>query len=98
MKLMTFNLNVFHVAAVLLNKKKFFFKNKVHLYEFVIRSIFIYHFILLILLHYAKCNIRYFAVIIRFIVDAKIFVRNFSSISLNFNDHDSFRVITSFFI
>ena len=97
MKLMILNLNVFHVTAALLNKERFFFRNKVHLYEFVIRSILICHFTSLTLLHYAECDIHCFAVIIHFIVNAKILVWNFSLISLNFSDHDSSRIITLFF-
>ncbi len=71
---MTLSLSVFHVAAALLNKKRFSFRNKVHLYEFVISSILICHFTSLTLLYYAERNIRCFAAIIRLTADAKILV------------------------
>ncbi len=95
MKLMTLSLSIFHVAAALSSRERFFFRNKVHLYEFVIRSILTCHFSLLTLLHYAESDIHCFAAIVRLIVDAKILVWNFSSISSSSSDHDSSRVMTS---
>lgn len=96
-RLMTFSLSVFHVAAALSDRKRFFFRNKVHLYEFMIRSILICHFTSLTLLRYAESDIRCFAAIVHLIIDAKILVWNFSSISSSSNDHDSSRVMTSSF-
>lgn len=95
MKLMILSLNVFHVAAALSDRERFFFRNKVHLYEFMISSILICHFTSLTLLHYAEGNIHCFAAIVHLIIDAKILVWNFPSISSSSRDHDSSCVMTS---
>lgn len=94
-ELMTLSFNVFHVAAALSDRERFFFRNKVHLYEFMISSILICHFTSLTLLHCAECDMRCFAAIAHLIVDAKILVWNFPSISSSSSDHNSSRVMTS---
>ena len=72
--LMALSLSVFHVAAALSGREGFSFRNKVHLYGFVVSSILICHSTSLTLLHCAGCDIRCFAAIARLTADAKILV------------------------
>lgn len=68
---MIFSLSVFHVIAALLNKERFFFRKKIHLYELLISSILISYFTSLTLFYKTEYDIRYFAAITRLIINAK---------------------------